>query len=66
MRLSLSRARLDLELAEQLATEEASQRGVSVGEVAPLLEAALVELRAREKDDADATQGAPEGQERGK
>jgi hypothetical protein len=60
------RARLDLELAEQLATEEASQRGVSVGEVAPLLEAALVELRARENDEGDTKQATTEGQERAK
>ena len=62
-RLSSCRARLDLELAEKLATEEASQRGMSVGEIAPLLEAALVELRAREKDSGDSK---PEAQERGK
>ena len=63
LHLSSCRARLDLELAEKLATEEASQRGMSVGEIAPLLEAALVEIRAREKDNGEAK---PEVQERGK
>jgi hypothetical protein len=62
----LRRARLDLELAEQVATEEASQRGVSVGEIAPLLEAALVDLRAREDDESNTKQVATEGQERAK
>lgn len=56
--LAIYRARLDLELAQKLATQEASERGVSVGEVAPLLEAALVELQAREKDDGAKTQPA--------
>ena len=62
----MRRARLDLELAEQVATEEASQRGVSVGEIAPLLEAALVDLRAREDDESNTKQVATEGQERAK
>lgn len=39
---------------------------MSVGEIAPLLEAALVDLRAREDDESNTKQVATEGQERAK